>query len=151
MNKVIKCHISNKRPHTNAENILFTHWQPHARLYSTLGRLPDRITNGLQMLFPAWPHNFHGYWSCNNFYGHSRLSADSRNGVLAKVCDHLEPAQEKCTDWLCWGLTTRQLLWVILCCLPEKGRKEIEEIVEEMKKRNTEERGTEIKVKKQKK
>ena len=29
------------------------------------------------------------------------------------------------------GLTTRQLLWVILCCLPEKGRKEIEEIVEE--------------------
>ena len=25
---------------------------------------------------------------------------------------------------LCWGLTTRQPLWVILCCLPEKGRKE---------------------------
>ena len=35
--------------------------------------------------------------------------------------------------WLCWGLTTRQPLWVILCHLPEKGRKEIEEIVEEMK------------------
>ena len=35
---------------------------------------------------------------------------------------------------LCWGLTTHQPLWVILCCLPEKGRKEIEEIVEEMKK-----------------
>ena len=29
----------------------------------------------------------------------------------------------------------RQLLWVILCCLPEKGRKEVEEIVEEMKER----------------
>ena len=27
---------------------------------------------------------------------------------------------------------TRQPLWVILCRLPEKGRKEIEEIVEEM-------------------
>ena len=26
-----------------------------------------------------------------------------------------------------------QPLWVILCCLPEKGRREIEEIVEEMK------------------
>ena len=27
-------------------------------------------------------------------------------------------------NWLCWGLTTRQPLWVILS-LPEKGRKEI--------------------------
>ena len=32
-----------------------------------------------------------------------------------------------------WGLTTRQPLWVILCHLPEKGRREIEEIAEEMK------------------
>ena len=29
---------------------------------------------------------------------------------------------------ICWGLMTCQLLWVILCCLPEQGRKEIEEI-----------------------
>ena len=36
-------------------------------------------------------------------------------------------------DWLCWGLTTPQPLWVILYHLPEKGRKEIEEIVEEMR------------------
>ena len=35
---------------------------------------------------------------------------------------------------LCWGLTTGPHLWVILCRLPEKERKEIEEIVEEMKK-----------------
>ena len=28
-------------------------------------------------------------------------------------------------DWLCWGLTTHQPLRVILCRLPEKGRKEI--------------------------
>ena len=53
--------------------------------------------------------------------------------------------------WLCWGLTTRQPLRVILCRLPEKGRKEIEETVEEMKKRDREERGTGMKVKKQKK
>ena len=39
------------------------------------------------------------------------------------------------------GLTTRQPLWVILCHLPEKGRKEIEEIVEKMKKRDRAERG----------
>ena len=55
------------------------------------------------------------------------------------------------TFLLCWGLTTRQPLWVILCRLPEKGRKEIEEIVEEMKERNREERGTGMKGKKQKK
>ena len=57
-------------------------------------------------------------------------------------------------DRLCCGLTTRQPLWVILCRLPEKGRKEIEEIVEdivgEMKERNGEERATGMKVKKQK-
>ena len=53
--------------------------------------------------------------------------------------------------WLRWGLTTRQPSWVILCPLPEKGRKEIEEIVEEMKKTNREERWTRMKVKKQKK
>ena len=46
---------------------------------------------------------------------------------------------------------TRQALWIILCCLPEKGRKEIEEIVEKMKERDKEERGTGKKVKKQKK
>ena len=50
--------------------------------------------------------------------------------------------------WLCWGLTTRQPLRVILCCLPEKGRKEIEEIVEEMKERDREESETGVKVKK---
>ena len=41
---------------------------------------------------------------------------------------------------LCWGLTTHQPLWVILCRLPEKGRKVIEEIVEEIKERDREER-----------
>ena len=46
---------------------------------------------------------------------------------------------------------TLQPLWVTLCRLLEKGRKEIEEIVEEMKERDREERGTGIKVKKQKK
>ena len=38
-----------------------------------------------------------------------------------------------------------------LCRLPEKGSQETEEIVEEMKERDREERGTEMKVKKQKK
>ena len=52
---------------------------------------------------------------------------------------------------LCWSLTTRQPLWVILCRLPEKGRKETEEIAEEIKERDREERGTGMKVKKQKK
>ena len=34
---------------------------------------------------------------------------------------------------------TCQPLWVILCHLPEKGRKEVEEIVEEIKERDREE------------
>ena len=41
---------------------------------------------------------------------------------------------------LSWGLTTRQPLWVIFCRLPEKGRREIEGIVEEMKERDRGER-----------
>ena len=43
-------------------------------------------------------------------------------------------------DWLCWGLMTLQPLWVILCRLPEKRRREIEETVEEMKERDRGER-----------
>ena len=46
---------------------------------------------------------------------------------------------------------TCQPLWVILCHLPEKGRKEIEEIVDEIKERDREESGIGMKVKKQKK
>ena len=53
--------------------------------------------------------------------------------------------------FLYWGLTTRHPLWVILCRLPEKGRKEMEEIVEEMKERDREERWKGMKMKKQKK
>ena len=64
---------------------------------------------------------------------------------------HVEILKHRFFDWLCWGLTTRQPLRVILCRLPEKGRKEIEERVEEMKERDREERGTGKKVKKQKK
>ena len=36
---------------------------------------------------------------------------------------------------------TRQPLWVIFCHLSEKGRREIEDIVEERKKRERGERG----------
>ena len=46
---------------------------------------------------------------------------------------------------------TRQPLWVSLCRLPEKGRKEREEIVEEIKERDREERLTGMKTKKLKK
>ena len=35
-------------------------------------------------------------------------------------------------------------MWVILCCLPEKGRKQIEEIAEEVKERDRVERGTDF-------
>ena len=42
-------------------------------------------------------------------------------------------------------------MWVILCRLPEKGRKEIEEKVEEMKELDREERGTGMTVNEKKK
>ena len=64
-----------------------------------------------------------------------------------KICILLTLFLLKPGYWLCWGLMTCQPLWVILCCLPEKGRKEIEEIVEEMKERDRGERGTGMKVK----
>ena len=44
---------------------------------------------------------------------------------------------------LCFGSNidcVLQPLWVILCCLPEKGRREIEETVEEIKERDRGER-----------
>ena len=47
------------------------------------------------------------------------------------------------------SLTTLQPLWVILCHLPDKGRKKIEEIVKEMKERDRADRETRMKVKKQ--
>ena len=52
--------------------------------------------------------------------------------------------------WFLQSLTTRQPLWVILYCLPEKGRREVEEIVE-MKERDMGEISRKMKVKKQKK
>ena len=64
---------------------------------------------------------------------------------IVTICMQL---RKQSSDRLCRGLTTRRLLWIILCRLPEKGRKEI---VEEMKERGREERGTGMKVKKQKK
>ena len=85
-----------------------------------------------------------------------------RKGSLPEIALFYSEAFLKClpqyltqlclaSHWLCWGLTTRQPLRVILCRLPEEGRKEIEERVEEMKERDREERGTGMKVKKQKK
>ena len=46
---------------------------------------------------------------------------------------------------------TSTLVGHFLCHLPEKGRKEMEEIVEEMRERGREERGTGMKGKKLKK
>ena len=51
----------------------------------------------------------------------------------------------------CVGFNNTSTLEGHLCRLSKKGRKEIEEIVEEMKEKDREERGTGMKVKKQKK
>ena len=97
----------------------------------------------LIVAFPWYPH----------LYFRFKLSSDVWRvqflGMWSPFKLRLHPPPH--IDWLCWGLTTRQPLWVILCRLPEKGRKEIEEIVEEMKETIREEIGTGMKVKKQKK
>ena len=87
-------------------------------------------------------------------HGYSPWNLTSVGPVVSegKMFENVDRRQTTDNDiWLCWGLTTRQPLRVILCRLPEKGRKEIEERVEEMKERDREERGTGKKVKKQKK
>ena len=57
-----------------------------------------------------------------------------------------------CSFWLIeLGFNDTSTHEGILCRLPEKGRKETEEIAKEMKERDREERGTGMKVKKQKK
>ena len=63
----------------------------------------------------------------------SSLSGSQGHQVLVRLTLKKQEHLTSLIDWLSWGLTTRQPLWVILCRLPEKGRKEIEEIVEEMK------------------
>ena len=63
-------------------------------------------------------------------------------------------SQSKFNGWIFFivlGFNDTSILWVILYRLPEKGRKEIKNIVEEMKVRDREERGTGMKVKKQNK
>ena len=58
---------------------------------------------------------------CHNYYFCSFLSAALQENLQTKLF-----LWDK-FNLLCWGFTTGQPLWVILCCLPEKGRKEIEE------------------------
>ena len=53
------------------------------------------------------------------------MSYHMRDLSLFNGLNQLRPTHS--VFWLCWGLTTRQPLRVILCRLPEKGRKEIEE------------------------
>ena len=91
----------------------------------------------------SWKDNFVKNWQ--------NVPKSNPKPDLANINAHIKFGENLLIDWLCWGLTTRQPLRVILCRLPEKGRKEIEEIVEEMKEGGREERGTGMKVKKQKK
>ena len=87
-------------------------------------------------------------WSSSlAFLNISGIDSDTLYGLIFTFS---LPIQQTTIDWLCLGLTTRQPLWVILCRLPEKGG-ETENIVEYIKKRDREETGTEMKVKKQKK
>ena len=113
----------------------------HTRLRTNCSALNNdlflkRICDSPYCRCGAIENAFHFFLNCPQY-------ARQRADLIHNVSQHI--------DWLCWGLTTRQPLRVILCRLPEKGRKETEERVEEMKERDREERGTGMKVKKQKK
>ena len=97
----------------------------------------------------SWRFHEHDKMHYTSYY-HDPKYSDRQTGP-SKQLGSRSDAAKAASDQLCWGLTTRQPLCVILCRLPEKGRKEIEETVEEMKERNREERGTGMKGKKQKK
>ena len=87
-------------------------------------------------------------WTYIATSGVSFLVYSNSYSTWAPICDRFCRWQESTVFFLlCWG----QPLWVILCRLPEKGRKEMEEVVEEMKERDREERGKWKKVKEQKK
>ena len=105
---------------------------------------------------PSWisdRNEFSFFWSAKKKKKKKKGKRKVQGVPQSQIAALPKPQEEEETDnfWLCWGLTTRQPLRVILCRLPEKGRKEIEERVEEMKERDREERGTGMKVKKQKK
>ena len=85
--------------------------------------------------WPPWQPSLISHW--NNF---SYFWSTSHPDAAYQVSSQLAFWFRRRSDSLCWGLTTRQPLWVILCRLPEKGRKVIEEIVEEIKERDREER-----------
>ena len=89
---------------------------------------PDHQSNG--HLTPTC-HNSHCDTKSHRILAH----LDPISHKIFKSHRIFIPFNKLLFDWLCWGLTTRQPLWVILCRLPEKGRKEIEEIVDEMKER----------------
>ena len=94
---------------------------------------------------------------CQQYFAHTELSPRKKHKKYNGTDEKKSPIPELATrearlsDWLCWGLTTRQPLLVILCHLPENRRKEIEEIVEALKEMDREERRTGVKVKKQEK
>ena len=70
----------------------------------------------------------------NNHQDHPILVCSQVTGYYTVfIC---VPGQIFPIDWLSWGLTTHQYLWVILCSLPETGGREIIE----MKERDREEK-----------
>ena len=78
---------------------------------------------------------------------HNEQYSPKNNIKILNLKDSIEESEEALIEKVatlfgkCWVLTTRQPLWFILCRLPEKGRRETEEIVEEMKERDWGESG----------
>ena len=153
-------------------------WQPFWSMDHThFSNLSFSCPRRLRMKFEQhWPGGFRGkaIWNYQHFFHTNvwspykciqkqnwprckKVRCQCMTTILATLVDrpfqmiYAKILPQGILGWLSWGLTTRQPLLVILCRLPEKGRKETEEIAEEIKGRDREERGTGMKVKKQKK
>ena len=133
----------------------FVHQTLHGLVMKLLTITVGQKTSRWQTWFAT---NFHGFviWlcfliqvcfsdleclNCGQCYicGHCCISRETESSLhitKTRLFKYIEnfTSKNRLIDWLSWGLTTRQPLWVILCRLPEKGRKKIEEIVEEMKR-----------------
>ena len=90
---------------------------------------------------------FYKRMSCFSYFSNKNKFQWSLNTDMESATILCHNISYRLFDCLCWSLTTCQTLWAILCRLLEKGRIEIEEILEEIKERDR----TGIKVKKQNK
>ena len=119
----------------------------HAHLRSLIRLFADRICFLQPLGYPNMDKREHlPYWvdvqaDLSLCWSHRSYCRVVMRCLIYKYWVNLiQKRHSNCSFLIDLGLTTRQPLCVILCRLPEKGRRETEEIVEKMKERDRGER-----------